>query len=179
MIKENIIEDLEFLRAKLLAKPNEYISYNQLKGFDKDQAMHFKLKFDELTSVLLDLGMITEINSPIAGQRMFEKTDNIHLMDVKTAFSLQLGKERKEKLEEENLENSIKVNKWLLKTKWFPHIVSIITLLWSIGYSIFSISQVNNFEQKLKDIEYRLNIEKNDSKMINYSVEKISIDTIE
>lgn len=35
----------------------------------------------------------------------------------------------KQKKEIENLESSIKMNKWLLKTKWLPHIFSIITLI--------------------------------------------------
>lgn len=38
----------------------------------------------------------------------------------------------KQKKEIENLESSIKMNKWLLKTKWLPHIFSIIALIISI-----------------------------------------------
>lgn len=38
----------------------------------------------------------------------------------------------KQKKEIENLESSIKMNKWLLKTKWLPHIISLIALIASI-----------------------------------------------
>lgn len=38
----------------------------------------------------------------------------------------------KQKKEIENLESSIKMNKWLLKTKWLPHIFSIIALIISL-----------------------------------------------
>lgn len=38
----------------------------------------------------------------------------------------------KQKKEIENLESSIRMNKWLLKTKWLPHIFSIIALIISL-----------------------------------------------
>ena len=103
MIKEEHIEDLEFLRAKLLKHNHQYISFNQLKGYNKEEANLYRAKFEELSSIMLALGLITEINSPIAGQRMFEKTDKIHLIDIKTAFKIQESANNKESLEVENL----------------------------------------------------------------------------
>lgn len=38
----------------------------------------------------------------------------------------------KQKKEIKNLESPIKINKWLLKTKWLPHIFSVIALIISL-----------------------------------------------
>jgi len=153
LIKEEQIEDLEFLRSKLIKYPMEYISYNQLKGYNKEDSKLFKQKFDELSAVMLNLGIITEINSPIAGQRMFEKTDKIHLIDIKTIFQQQKELNEKENLEKENLILSNVANKWLIKTKWVPHILAFLSLLYSVTSDLFIKKDFNELKQRIEKLE--------------------------
>jgi hypothetical protein len=170
MIKEELINEIIYLRKKLIEKPNEYISYNHLEGYNKDNKDLFIAKFEKVSAIMLDLGIITEIKSPYPDVKMFEKTNKIHLIDIKSEFQKQESKKTRETLEIENIKSTIDSNKWLLKTKWWPHIISGLTLFWSIVYSIFSTNEVNNLEQRIEMLEKTKSTHLNESKKVDSSL---------
>lgn len=55
----------------------------------------------------------------------------------------------REEAELENTISSTKVDKWLLKTKWYPLIISIITALVSIYFGLKDTSKTNELEQRI------------------------------
>ena len=75
---------------------------------------------------------------------------------------------RKQNIELENLKTSTEVNKFLLKTKWLPHFVAGISLMFSI-YTYFDARQDSKkLQNKIEKLEKKVEINsKNNSKNIN------------
>jgi deoxyxylulose-5-phosphate synthase len=61
----------------------------------------------------------------------------------------------KETLEFDNLKTTTALNKWLLKTKWLPHFISIISIL----FSIYTYSSSGNETKKLEERIYKLELQ--------------------
>lgn len=59
----------------------------------------------------------------------------------------------KTKIELENLTTSTKLNKFLLKTKWLPHIVSVISIIFSIYVYFDAKSDSKKQEQRIEKLE--------------------------
>jgi DNA-binding PadR family transcriptional regulator len=91
----------------------------------------------------------------------------------------------KERIEFENLKSNTAVNKWLLKTKWYPLAISVIAVLVSIFLGLKDSSKNNELEERILNLEKKSESIKNDAKSLEiYSkevVKKVStkkIDTL-
>jgi hypothetical protein len=62
----------------------------------------------------------------------------------------------KSKIELENLTTSTNLNKFLLKTKWLPHIVSVISLAFSIYVYFDAKADSKKLEQRIEVLEKKL-----------------------
>jgi DNA-binding PadR family transcriptional regulator len=84
----------------------------------------------------------------------------------------------KEKIEFENLKYSTEVNKWLLKTKWYPLIISIIAVLVSIVLGFKDDSKIDELEERISNLEKKSESIKNDAKPLKIypkvAVEKVA-----
>jgi predicted transcriptional regulator len=70
----------------------------------------------------------------------------------------------KERIEFENLKSSTEVNKWLLKTKWFPLAISIIAVLVSIILGFKDDIKIDELEERLSNLEKKSESMINDAK---------------
>lgn len=84
----------------------------------------------------------------------------------------------KERIEFENLKSSTEVNKWLLKTKWYPLVISIIAVLVSIILGFKDDTKINELEERLLNLEKKAESIKNDAKPLKIypkeAVEKVA-----
>lgn len=62
----------------------------------------------------------------------------------------------------ENLKTNTEINKWLIKTKWLPHIISIFSLITTIIFGIITIKNDEELE-KLKINKQKIEHKKNSS----------------
>ncbi|WNM18867.1 hypothetical protein [Flavobacterium capsici] len=83
-------------------------------------------------------------------------------------------KELKENIELENLKVNTQLNKWLLRTKWVPHILSLIAILISIYFSNKDNNKQAELEEKIKD-----NIKSIDTLKIENSILIKKVNTLE
>lgn len=75
-----------------------------------------------------------------------------------------------ENLEFEKLKTDLLLNKWLIKTKWMPHIIAILSILISIYFYTDSKVSESKMEKKIKIIESKIELLKNQqfaSKKVN------------
>ncbi|WP_426092986.1 hypothetical protein [Flavobacterium sp. DSR3-2] len=70
----------------------------------------------------------------------------------------------KERIEFENLKSSTEVNKWLLKTKWYPLLISIIAVLVSIILGFKDDTKINELEERILNLEKKSESIKSDAK---------------
>jgi uncharacterized protein YlaN (UPF0358 family) len=86
----------------------------------------------------------------------------------------------KERIEFENLKSSVDVNKWLIKTKWYPLVISIIAVLVSIILGFKDDTKIDELEKRILNLEKKLELIKNDAKPLrNYpkvTAEKATIE---
>lgn len=94
-------------------------------------------------------------------------------------------KDEKEKIEFENLKSSTEVNKWLLKTKWYPLVISILAVFVSIILGFKDETKINKLEERILNLEKKSKSLKNDAKSLQIypkeQVEKVTtkkIDTL-
>jgi hypothetical protein len=84
----------------------------------------------------------------------------------------------KELIEFEKTKIDLTLNKWLLKTKWFPLGISIIAVLVSIYFGLKDTSKNNELEQRLLNLEQKSELPKNDAKPLKIypkeAVEKVT-----
>lgn len=70
----------------------------------------------------------------------------------------------KERIEFENLKSSTDVNKYLIKTKWYPLAISVIAVLVSIVLGFKDDTKINELEERLLNIQKKLEVTKNEAK---------------
>jgi hypothetical protein len=91
-----------------------------------------------------------------------------HIENRKIEIENEAGKAfKRDSIEIANLEYSIEVNKWLLKTKWWPHFISIISLIASVFFGIYSIkykSKTSELLERIEIIELKLKELPNDAR---------------
>ena len=73
-------------------------------------------------------------------------------------------KSEKDKIEFEKTKVDLKLNKWLLKTKWLPHIITIISLLFAVYVYFDSKNDSKKLEERIEKLESKILIPKNESK---------------
>lgn len=108
----------------------------------------FKLAADEMHNIKPSIGRIIESDYTY----IFEPSDHIlKLKELKYSFveeinGIELDERIQKEMEDEkikiDLENSktqLLLNNWLLKTKWLPHIVALISIIISIVAMVISI----------------------------------------
>ena len=73
-------------------------------------------------------------------------------------------KANKEKIDFEISKTNLELNKWFLKTKWLPHIISIISVLFSVYVYFDSKNDSKKLEERIEKIESTILTQKNVSK---------------
>ncbi|WP_163411606.1 hypothetical protein [Flavobacterium ajazii] len=111
--------------------------------------------------------------------------EGYNFTSFKDIESKELALKLKEDAELENIITSTKVNKWLLKTKWYPLVISIIAVLVSIYFGYKDSTKNNELEQRIINLEEKSKSLKNDAKPLKIYpkevVEKVTakkIDTL-
>lgn len=79
--------------------------------------------------------------------------DGWEFTSFKDIASKGLALKEREEAELENLKTSTKVNKFLLKTKWLPHIVSVISVAFSIYVYFDAKADSKKLEQRIEVLE--------------------------
>ena len=79
--------------------------------------------------------------------------DGWEFTSFKDIEAKELALKEREKAELENLKTSTKVNKFLLKTKWLPHIVSVISVAFSIYVYFDAKADSKKLEQRIEVLE--------------------------
>ena len=69
-----------------------------------------------------------------------------------------------EHLELDKLKTDLILSKWLLKTKWLPHIVATASFLFSVYVYIDAKYDSTKFEKRIENLELKLKVQKNASK---------------
>ena len=70
----------------------------------------------------------------------------------------------KERIEFEKSKIDLELNKWLLKTKWLPHIITVISLLFAVYVYFDSKNDSKKLEERIEKLESKILIPKNVSK---------------
>jgi len=162
MIKKNDLPILVHLHKELkLPITNEGIYKDH---FPKDFKEKFLLnntneEYDNIEIEFRRFANIFEFYE--VGEQIDNSSGSIKIIQSKYTFSLDFDslykKEKEEvktkKVELEYKETSLKLNKWLLKTKWLPHIISIISIIIAIITFIISNNSNKQLEKRIDDVE--------------------------
>ena len=73
-------------------------------------------------------------------------------------------KSEKDKIEFEKTKVDLKLNKWLLKTKWLPHFIAFISFIFAVYVYFDSKNDSKKLEERIEKIESTILNPKNDSK---------------
>lgn len=70
----------------------------------------------------------------------------------------------KEKIEFEKSKIDLKLNKWLLKTKWLPHFIAFISFLFAVYVYFDSKNESKKLEERIENLESTFPNQKSESK---------------
>ena len=70
----------------------------------------------------------------------------------------------KEQIEFEKSKIDLKLNKWLLKTKWLPHIIAVISFLFTVYIYFDSKNDSKKLEERITNLESTMLTQKSVSK---------------
>ena len=73
-------------------------------------------------------------------------------------------KSEKDKIEFEKTKVDLKLNKWLLKTKWLPHFIAFISFIFAVYVYFDSKNDSKKLEERIEKIESTILTQKNVSK---------------
>ena len=73
-------------------------------------------------------------------------------------------KSEKDKIEFEKTKVDLKLNKWLLKTKWLPHFIAFISFIFAVYVYFESKNDSKKLEERIEKIESTILNPKNESK---------------
>ena len=73
-------------------------------------------------------------------------------------------KSEKDKIEFEKTKVDLKLNKWLLKTKWLPHFIAFISFIFAVYVYFDSKNDSKKLEERIEKLESKILIPKNESK---------------
>ena len=73
-------------------------------------------------------------------------------------------KSEKDKIEFEKTKVDLKLNKWLLKTKWLPHFIAFISFLFAVYVYFDSKNDSKKLEERIEKLESKILIPKNEPK---------------
>ena len=151
--------------------------YELKRNFRKDDEERF---YRQCMSYLIDdLGLIKQPfkNSPVLqltpfGLEVIGKGGWIKYTESKRSAEKEVEENRKakEKAELESLTSTTKVNQWLLRTKYLPHVLSFVSILVSIGIGFFTIHS----DQEKQSLEKRVKVLELVEKKIEYEKDSIS-----
>lgn len=70
----------------------------------------------------------------------------------------------KERIDFEKLKVDLKLNKWLLKTKWLPHFITFISFLFTVIVYFCSKNDSKKIEERIEKLESTQKVQKHESK---------------
>ena len=153
MDKKSLREHLVFFKKNIVDLNSSDIYVEIDKYFDRTE---FVKNIDFLERNTL----ITENDNRDSIYSITEKGNNV-LNDIIKELEYESEKER---IEFEKSKIDLKLNKWLLKTKWLPHIITIISLLFTVYVYFDSKNDSKKLEERIEKLEStNINL-KNESK---------------
>ena len=153
MDKKSLREHLVFFKKNIVDLNSSDIYVEIDKYFDRTE---FVKNIDFLERNTL----ITENDNRDSIYSITEKGNNV-LNDIIKELEYESEKER---IEFEKSKIDLKLNKWLLKTKWLPHIITIISLLFAVYVYFDSKNDSKKLEERIEKLESKILIPKNESK---------------
>lgn len=172
MIDKKDLSDLRILHSILKSK--NLLLYGNINSNDFPN-LTTKNEFERLCDILVKYDIAKVIKNPVAsGQIKYSPTNKTHDLDIDKIYTEEQNEKNRKELELEEIKLNIDSNKWFLKTKWLPHIISGLSLLWSILFSIISTSEVKNLEQRIEKLELIISNHSNDSKKCDSSLASFS-----
>lgn len=158
MLKEKDLEILNYLLEELnklgfhsslsiFSLPDWYIENLKI---EKMSPLHHK-EVERLFNIFHDYGLGELKDSK--GLLLLNRTSNTHEENFVDIFNKQKEKRNKEIIEAEKLNLDVKLNKWLIKTKWLPHIVAGISIFFSIISFYYN---QNEFENEINELKERI-----------------------
>ncbi|MFV5698441.1 hypothetical protein ACM55H_08740 [Flavobacterium sp. ZT3R17] len=137
--------------------------YELKRNFRRDDEERFYRQ--SISYLIDDLGLIKQPfkNSPVLqltpfGLEVIGKGGWLKYTQSKKSAKKEAEENRKakEKAELENLTSTTKVNQWLLRTKYLPHVLSFVSIVVSIGIGFFTIhsdQEKQSLETRIKELE--------------------------
>ena len=153
MDKKSLREHLVFFKKNIVDLNSSDIYVEIDKYFDRTE---FVKNIDFLERNTL----ITENDNRDSIYSITEKGNNV-LNDIIKELEYESEKER---IEFEKSKIDLKLNKWLLKTKWLPHIITIISLLFTVYVYFDSKNDSKKLEERIEKLESTKLTLKNESK---------------
>ena len=152
---------------KLLTEINSSKNY-QLESFRKhDDEIKYRKEInyliDELKLISRPFTNAAFLHLTVFGNEVMKKSGWIKYIKDKENNDNEIysNKIKIEKAELENLHSNTLLNKWLIKTKWIPHIISIISIIIAVVFGYLTIVTDNNNSKLESDLkELKLKIEK-------------------
>ena len=142
MDKKSLREHLVFFKKNIVDLNSSDIYVEIDKYFDRTE---FVKNIDFLERNTL----ITENDNRDSIYSITEKGNNV-LNDIIKELEYESEKER---IEFEKSKIDLKLNKWLLKTKWLPHIIAVASFLFTIFVYFDSKNDLKTLEKRIKDLE--------------------------
>jgi outer membrane protein OmpA-like peptidoglycan-associated protein len=108
-----------------------------------------ELQKKELVKIYESLCILTEKGKLIVNEGGWYK-----YLEKQKQFEKRI--EEKENLEFEKSKVDLSLNKWLLKTKWIPHILAIISLLMSLYFYFDSKKDTEELQKKIEEMNSKI-----------------------
>lgn len=158
MLKEKDLKILNYLLEELnklgfhsslgiTSLPDWYMENLKI---EKMTPLHYK-EVERLFNIFHDYGLGEFKNHN--GRLSLHSTYKSHDENFDAIFNKQKEKLSKEIIEAEKLILDVKLNKWLIKTKWLPHIVAGISIVISIISFYYN---QNEFENEINELRERI-----------------------
>ena len=140
-----------------------FIKENNNKVFKNTLLNSFD--FDTIDGVFILRTLKEELNLIRIDGELYSLTKNgfsfVSFAEIEKQEQL---KSEKDKIEFEKTKVDLKLNKWLLKTKWLPHFIAFISFIFAVYVYFDSKNDSKKLEERIEKIESTILNPKNESK---------------
>ena len=140
-----------------------FIKENNNKVFKNTLLNSFD--FDSIDRVFILRTLKEELNLIRIDGELYSLTKNgfsfVSFAEIEKQEQL---KSEKDKIEFEKTKVDLKLNKWLLKTKWLPHFIAFISFIFAVYVYFDSKNDSKKLEERIEKLESKILIPKNESK---------------
>ena len=140
-----------------------FIKKNNNKVFKNTLLNNFD--FDPIERVFIFRTLKDELNLLRIDGELYSLTKNgFSFISFAEIEKQELINVEKEQIEFEKSKIDLKLNKWLLKTKWLPHIIAVISFLFTVYIYFDSKNDSKKLEERITNLESTMLTQKSVSK---------------